>query len=99
MPRNMTGDGTPSPSDPSCVCGPAHACRIEVVLTVDDRDQMVLPKDVRLKAGLSAGDKLALIGWEREARVCCPALMEVENLSGMARDVLRAAVAGDTVRA
>jgi len=89
MPRNMTGDGTPSPSDPSCAsCGPAHACRIEAVLTVDDRGQMVLPKDVRLKAGISAGDKLALIGWEHDGSICCLALMKVENLSGMVRDVL-----------
>lgn len=88
MPRNMTGDGTQSPSDPSCACGPTHACRIEAVLTVDDRGQMVLPKDVRLKAGISAGDKLALIGWERDGNICCLALMKVENLSGMVRDTL-----------
>jgi bifunctional DNA-binding transcriptional regulator/antitoxin component of YhaV-PrlF toxin-antitoxin module len=49
---------------------------------------MVLPKDVRERAGISPGDKLALISWEREGKVCCLALMKVENLSGMVKDVL-----------
>jgi len=49
---------------------------------------MVLPKDVREKAGIKSGDKLALISWEKNGSVCCLALMKVENLSGMVRDVL-----------
>jgi len=49
---------------------------------------MVLPKDVREKAGIRTGDKLALISWCRGEDVCCLALMKVENLSGMVKDVL-----------
>jgi AbrB family looped-hinge helix DNA binding protein len=61
---------------------------VESVLTVDERGQMVLPKDVRERAGIRPGDKLALISWEKDGSVCCLALMKVENLSGMVKDVL-----------
>jgi len=30
--------------------------------------QMVLPKELRDRAGIKGGDKLALIGWEKEGR-------------------------------
>jgi len=71
-----------------CGCTPVTGCNVEAVLSVDDRGQMVLPKDVRERAGISSGDKLALISWERDGRVCCLALMKVENLSGMVKNVL-----------
>jgi AbrB family looped-hinge helix DNA binding protein len=61
---------------------------VEAVLNVDDRGQMVLPKDVREKAGIRTGDKLALITWEKDGSVCCLALMKAENLSGMVKDII-----------
>lgn len=72
------------------MCGmkSSTGCCVEAILTIDDRGQIVLPKDVRTKAGFGAGEKLALISWEKEGSVCCLALMRVENLSGMVRDVL-----------
>ncbi|HEX3000848.1 MAG TPA: HgcAB-associated protein [Methanoregula sp.] len=70
----------------SCSCNPG--CRVEAVLSVDERGQMVLPKDVREKAGIRTGDKLALISWEKGGSICCLALMKVDNLSGMVKDVL-----------
>jgi AbrB family looped-hinge helix DNA binding protein len=77
-----------APSDkPSHGCGPA-CCHVEAVLSVDERGQMVLPKEVRQKAGIGTGDKLALISWERNGEVCCLALMKVGNLSGMVQGVL-----------
>ena len=69
-------------------CAPAAGCRVESVLTVDERGQMVLPKDVRERAGIRPGDKLALISWENDGSICCLALMKVESLSGMVKDVL-----------
>lgn len=75
-------------SGEACGCTPGSECRVEAVLNVDDRGQMVLPKDVREKAGIRTGDKLALISWSRDGTVCCLALMKVENLSGMVKDVL-----------
>jgi bifunctional DNA-binding transcriptional regulator/antitoxin component of YhaV-PrlF toxin-antitoxin module len=49
---------------------------------------MVLPKDVREKAGIRTGDKLALITWEKNGSICCLALMKAENLSGMVKDII-----------
>jgi bifunctional DNA-binding transcriptional regulator/antitoxin component of YhaV-PrlF toxin-antitoxin module len=49
---------------------------------------MVLPKDVREKAGIHTGDKLALISWEKDGSICCLALMKVDTLSGMVKGIL-----------
>jgi AbrB family looped-hinge helix DNA binding protein len=69
-------------------CQPGTCCNVEAVLSVDERGQMVLPKEVRQKAGIGTGDKLALISWERDGEVCCLALMKVGNLSGMVQGIL-----------
>ena len=69
-------------------CGPSGAYRVEAVLAVDERGQMVLPKDVREKAGIGSGDKLALISWERDGGICCLALIKVENVSDIVKGVL-----------
>lgn len=72
----------------SCGCNSGSGCKVEAVLSVDERGQMVLPKDVREKAGINPGSKLALISWEKEGGICCLALIKVETLSGMVKDVL-----------
>jgi AbrB family looped-hinge helix DNA binding protein len=69
-------------------CSPGSGCKVEAVLSVDDRGQMVVPKDVREKAFIKTGDKLALISWEKNGGICCLALIKVENLSSMVKDVL-----------
>jgi antitoxin PrlF len=50
---------------------------------VDERGQMVLPKDVRQAAGIRAGDKLALILWRKDGAVCCMSLIKADQLTGM----------------
>ena len=62
-------------------------CRVESLVSVDERGQMVLPKDVREKAGIRPGDKLALATWQGEG-ACCIFLMKTEMLSGVLRTVL-----------
>ena len=75
----------------SC-CGPAEkafaGCKVESLIAVDERGQMVLPKELRDRAGIKGGDKLAVIGWEKEGRVCCLSLIKVDEFSGMVREVL-----------
>jgi AbrB family looped-hinge helix DNA binding protein len=63
-------------------------CKVESLVSVDERGQMVLPKDVRERARIRAGDKLALVTWEGGGRVHCIALMKVEELTEMAKGVL-----------
>ncbi len=66
-------------------CGPtskrAGCCKIESLISVDERGQMVLPKEVRDKAGIHPGDKLALVSWEKEGRLCCFTLIKVEEFT------------------
>jgi antitoxin PrlF len=66
----------------------AGRTRVESLITVDERGQTVLPKEIREKAGIRAGDKLAVITWEKEGKVCCLFLIKAEDLAGMARDFL-----------
>ncbi len=63
-------------------------CGVEAVVAVDARGQVVLPKDVRERAGIAAGDKLAVVSMRRAGRVCCLSLMKVEELAGTVRDIL-----------
>lgn len=88
MTKKKTQEETCVPENSPCGYGQGNNCKVEAVLSIDDRGQMVLPKDVREKAAIRTGDKLALISWEKNGSICCLALMKVENLSGMVKDVL-----------
>lgn len=63
-------------------------CKIEGVISVDERGQMVLPKDIREKANIKPGDKLAVVCLERDGAVCCLTLLKVENLSGLVKSLI-----------
>ncbi len=72
-------------------CAPSGnepCCKVEAVVTVDERGQMVLPKEIRDRAGIQAGDKLALVSWGQEAGIVCLALMKADRLSGMVKEML-----------
>jgi len=66
-------------------CGIAVAsksCQLEALVSVDERGQIVLPKDVRDKARIKAGDKLAIFFPSRKGeKVCCIMLMRVDELA------------------
>jgi antitoxin PrlF len=49
-------------------------CKVESVISIDERGQMVLPKEIREKAKIEAGDKLAVVSWEKDGKVCCRVL-------------------------
>jgi AbrB family looped-hinge helix DNA binding protein len=63
-------------------------CAVEAVVSVDARGQLVLPKELRSRAGIKAGDKLAVVSMESEGRVCCLSLMKVEELAGTVKEIL-----------
>lgn len=88
MTRKNTDNAKSGTEKSSCDCGCTPCCRVEAVLSVDERGQMVLPKDVREKAGIRTGDKLALISWERDGAICCLALMKADSLNGMVKEIL-----------
>ncbi|MDD1768116.1 MAG: AbrB/MazE/SpoVT family DNA-binding domain-containing protein [Methanomassiliicoccales archaeon] len=60
--------------------------KVESIVTVDDRGQMVLPKEVRKKYGLEPGDKLALVTRERDGKVCCIYMFKTEELLSTAKE-------------
>ena len=68
-------------------CGPEAetCCRVEALVNVDERGQMVLPKELREKAGIQPGNKLALTTWERNGQVCCITMTKVEELTDMVK--------------
>ena len=68
----------------SCCAG---GFKVESLVTVDERGQMVLPKDVRAKANIQPGDKLAVITWEKDGEVCCLSLIQANRLMGMVQDL------------
>jgi len=63
-------------------------CKVESLTTVDERGQMVLPKELRAKANIRAGDKLAVISWEKEGEVCCISLIKAEHFVEMVKGLL-----------
>jgi AbrB family looped-hinge helix DNA binding protein len=68
--------------------GNIGSCKVESVISVDERGQMVLPKGIRDMAGIRAGDKLAVISWEKDGEVCCISLIKVDNLAEMVKGLL-----------
>ena len=63
-------------------------CKVESLISVDERGQMVLPKELREKADIRPGDKLALVSWEKNGKICCINLIKAEDFAGMVRGVL-----------
>lgn len=49
---------------------------------------MVLPKEIRDRADIRAGDKLAVISWEKDGKVCCISLIKTESFAEMIKDIL-----------
>lgn len=62
--------------------------KVEAVVSVDERGQMVIPKEIREKTGINAGDKLALATFEKDGKVCCISLIKVDSLSEMVKEML-----------
>jgi AbrB family looped-hinge helix DNA binding protein len=73
----------------SAGCGKSSSCcKVESLISVDERGQMVLPKDLREKANIKPGDKLAVISWEKDGETCCFTLIKADSLAGGIRDFL-----------
>jgi len=78
------------PSDLKC------SYQVEAIITIDQRGQMVLPKETRAKAGIQAGDKLALVGWRKGERVCCLSLIRVEEMAETVGELMNALMVSAT---
>ena len=66
----------------------APCCQLEALVSIDARGQIVLPKDLREKAGLGAGDKLAVISLVAKEQVACIGLVRTDVFGDVLRGLL-----------
>ncbi|MCU0573982.1 MAG: AbrB/MazE/SpoVT family DNA-binding domain-containing protein [Syntrophobacteraceae bacterium] len=92
MPRRKTREPCCGPDSQKKDC-----CRLESLITVDERGQMVLPKELRDRANIRAGDKLALVSWEKDGEVCCFTLIKADLLAERVKELLGPLMSGWTV--
>lgn len=58
-----------------------ECCKIDAIVSIDSKGQIVLPKDLRERAQFKPSDKLALIGFERNEGICCVMIVKVDMLA------------------
>ena len=71
-----------------CSAAAIEPHKIESLVTVDERGQMVLSKNIREKAGIKPGDKLAVTTWEKDGKVCCITLIKISEFLGVVKNIL-----------
>jgi antitoxin PrlF len=71
-----------------CSGSAGTCCRVEAIIGVDERGQMVLPKELRDRAKIRPGDKLALVSYGDPADICCLTLVKTEELGAKMKEVL-----------
>jgi AbrB family looped-hinge helix DNA binding protein len=70
------------------VGGGGSCCKVESLISVDERGQMVLPKEIREKANIRPGDKLALASWEKNGRICCIFMIKADDFADMVKGLI-----------
>lgn len=68
--------------------GNSESCKVDAIVTIDSKGQVVLPKDVREKAGIRPGNKLAVIGCRRKGSICCIVMVKAEQLGDSVRSCI-----------
>jgi AbrB family looped-hinge helix DNA binding protein len=72
------------------------SCRIEAIVTIDVKGQIVLPKDLREKADFKPNDKIAVVACEKDDKVCCIMMIKAERLEGAVTKTLGPLLKGVT---
>ncbi len=78
---------------PNAICcvpdgGNENSYKVESIISVDERGQMVLPKESRDKAHIRSGDKLAVVSWDKAEEICCIYLIKTEYLAEQVKSFL-----------
>ena len=63
-------------------------CQVDALITIDGRGQIVLPKDVREKAGVKEGDKFVVISSGTSGKACCIFLVKADYFSETVKGML-----------
>ena len=66
----------------------ASCCKVEALVSIDERGQMILPKELRDKANIRAGDKLDVTSWEKGGKIYCISLIKAEEFTDMVKGML-----------
>lgn len=66
----------------------AECCKVDAVVTIDSRGQLVLPKDLREKAKLKPNDKLAVMSFEQDGEIYCIIMVKAEKLGNTLKSFL-----------
>lgn len=74
--------------EPPCCQTNVGGYRVEAMVSVDERGQMVMPKELRDKIGIKAGDKLVVLSWQSEGDVCCISLIKTDYFLSIMKDRL-----------
>jgi len=81
-------------------CSPetsAECCALEAVVSVDERGQLVLPKDLRMRAGIEPGERLAVVSYRDETgSICCITLVKANAVADAVKSVISPALATAT---
>jgi len=77
----------------SCI---GDTCRIDAVISIDVKGQIVLPKDLRDKANFKPNDKIAVVACEKDGEVCCIMMLKAERLQGAVTKTLGPLLKGVT---
>lgn len=83
----MTEDENVTGGSDGC-CGNERKVFVAAIVTIDDRGQMVLPKEIRDRMGLKAGDKLALSILETGGKACCVNLVRADELADLIKGMI-----------
>lgn len=67
----------------------SNSCyEIEAVVSFDERGQLVLPKDLRKKFKLNAGEKFLLASCSDSKGLCCLTLVKTNSINHLVGNVL-----------
>jgi AbrB family looped-hinge helix DNA binding protein len=61
---------------------------VESVVSIDERGQMVLPKEIREKMNIRPGEKMALVIMEKDGCPCCITLIKANELASMVQSMI-----------
>ena len=65
----------------SC-CDKSEDCTpLESVVSIDERGQLVLPKEIRERWGIKGGDKLAILTNVKGGEICCVTMVKADLLT------------------
>lgn len=63
-------------------------CKVEAVVTVDNKGQIYLSKEIRDKFNIDKGDKLVVVSMYKNDEPCCMNLIKADSFGNLVRNFL-----------